>query len=448
MRSQGGRSRSSTPHDDQSDTTSPGRRHRFQQKNKENQGSGSRDRRRWTADEFDDDLSPNEEDTTTRRTLSAEPSTLGQTLMSPSSDSMQDSTYISVGGEASRSDGMLLGGIEDQSVDDSCKVVSPPVPQQQLTRRVSFADDENNEKSPPSRKRLSSLVDWTEDLLLGPRARRRSSNFERRQYALELVRAAHELMFTDTRPDGLRPITGIPMMDGQGLGSGGGVYVGLAGLKGFDFSFVGATANNNPDGLGSMPRSLSRPSVRASSSPDASGATIGSAAPGSPSATSASNLDASWLEQGSLLDRAPGTLMPRERGRNDSPVGNRRECTGRLQAADEPDRSIGGVPTAELSHPGGPPGETKNTEDPTRINGGHSEEKEIIGREADSGESTALGQQETSGGDELGVSMVERAVASLFTPKAAVLWSAANVSVDDLVLSAAPKRGNEVSQNI
>lgn len=496
MRSQGGRSRSSTPHDDLLDTSLPRRCRRFPNSKKESQGSGSGGGRRWTADEFDNDPSRNKESTSTPRALSAESPSLTLTLMGPPSDPTKDSIYICVGddasrsddtiagdneelavdgsckagellpqdstftyvgGEASRSDDMIVGEMKEPSIDGNCKadeLVRPPVPQQQMTRRVSFADDGHGTSSSlgnggihetnESRMRLSSLVDC--NIKLGPRARRRSSNFERDQYAMELVRAAHELMFTDTRPDGLRPITGTPMMDGQGLGACRGVYVGLAGLKGFDVSFVGAAANNH-DGAGSMRGSSPRPPGRASSSPDASNVSIGGIDPGLRSTTSASNPDVTWLEQGSLLDRAPGSLIPPERGSDDSPIGNRRGCTGSSQAAGEQGHSRSDVPTAGPSRPAGLPGKTENMEGSTQIIGGYSGETEVSRRETNFGELTGMVETETSGGDGLGASMAQKAMAFLFTSKAAVLWSAANVGVDDLVLSAATKLGDEVQRN-
>lgn len=496
MRSQGGRSRSSTPHDDLLDTSLPRRRRHFPNSKKESQDSGSRNGRRWTAGEFDNDPSGNKGRKSTPRALSAESPSLTLTLMGPPSGPTKDSTYncvghdasrsddiiagddeelavdgsceagellsqdstcTYVGGEASRSDDMIVGEKKEPSIGSSCKadeIVCPPVPQQQMTRRVSFADDEDGtsysfgnggiHETNESRMRLSSLVDC--NIKLGPRARRRSSNFERHQYAMELVRAAHELMFTDTRPDGLRPITGTPMMDGQGLGACRGVYVGLAGLKGFDLSFVGAAANNH-DGAGSMRGSSSRPPGRASSSPDASNVTIGGIDPGLRSATSASNPDATWLEQGSLLDRAPGSLIRRERGSDDSPIGNRRGCTGSSQAAGEQGHSRSDVPTAGPSRPGGLPDKTGNTEGSTQINGGYSGETKMARRETNFGELTGMVEKETSGGDALGASMAQKAMAFVFTSKAAVLWSAANVGVDDLVLSAATKLGDEVQRS-
>lgn len=68
----------------------------------------------------------------------------------------------------------------------------------------------------------------------------------RRQHAAAQIRAAHELMFAGTRPDGLRPVTGAPMGNGVSLAKSGGVFVGLAGLSGFDLSFAGAGGYDYP----------------------------------------------------------------------------------------------------------------------------------------------------------------------------------------------------------
>ncbi|CAM9480200.1 unnamed protein product, partial [Discosporangium mesarthrocarpum] len=68
---------------------------------------------------------------------------------------------------------------------------------------------------------------------------------------------AHELLYAGTRPDGLRPLTGFPMVDGRSwMAAPGGIYKGFAGLQGLDLSFASneSTTKNRPMGeLGAEP---------------------------------------------------------------------------------------------------------------------------------------------------------------------------------------------------
>lgn len=174
------------------------------------------------------------------------------------------------------------------------------------SRRVSFADEMGCSDSgyaaavdeKPKKQSLSSLIDGEyHENGSNVAGRRRSSDGARaRQRESAIIRAAHELLFSDTRPDGLRPVTGAPMGDGVDIVAGGGLFVGIAGLRAFDLSFSSAPHNSNTPKtyvgtlLSEVDGGDMTTRIRAADSPG----------PGGPE----------QLEQVCLLDRAPGSLVP------------------------------------------------------------------------------------------------------------------------------------------
>lgn len=132
----------------------------------------------------------------------------------------------------------------------------------QKGRRVSFADETRDrlgpepavystESSRVSEQTHSSAIFSNYHKAkneIKSRTRRRSTIEERRRYEDEILLAAQELLFSDTRPDGLRPITGCPMENGRVTNAHGGLYVGLAGLRSFEIPLVGAASNRNEAG--------------------------------------------------------------------------------------------------------------------------------------------------------------------------------------------------------
>ncbi|CAM9207830.1 unnamed protein product, partial [Hapterophycus canaliculatus] len=219
-------------------------------------------------------------------------------------------------------------------------------------RRVSFADEsmannsahgslddreqqgsrvQQTEGWGAQRRRMSSLIGSSNGYLEGngsinghflEKDGRRKSDLERCRKAMDIARAAHELLFHDTRPDGLRPITGSPMTDGRDAQGSGGLFFGLAGLKGFDLSFVGALSTNQsgdeqtPSSVFSRLAASRRLSGRAAADPAANTSSekppVADGAPSSAFSTRAASpkrSNASRMVAGFLLDRKPGSLM-------------------------------------------------------------------------------------------------------------------------------------------
>lgn len=348
---------------------------------------------------------------------------------------------------------------DDDNCVESAGAVSSAAPPQ-FVRRVSFADMrgglfleelDDSHFRPKNSRRLSSLIDggYADIDLAGGR---RASDVERQHHAMELVRAAHELMFTDTRPDGLRPITGSPMTDGKGAGGSGGLYVGLAGLRGFDLSFLGAAPNQGGERLRAR---LSHRSAEVGASAPTS--TNDERRAGSP--PPASEVDVSWLEQGFLLGREPGSLMPRVPG-EDTVLGD--------SASGGRDVGMEGGPGRPLTPPVQEPtsagvssvregGESPSTETdakPTHLQrnktgeGGGGAGSRKVGALIRSGV-TAVSMPAASAAhiskEAVSTAAQTAAAAALFAPQAAVLWSPANVSIDDLVLTVASRRDRQVS---
>lgn len=300
---------------------------------------------------------------------------------------------------------------------------------------MSFADEREdsfdrefiggNEEHFNGRRRLSNLIDgkYPEvDVDPSLTRSRRKSEIERHRYATELVRAAHELMFTDTRPDGLRPITGTPMADGRTACGVGGLYVGISGLRGFDLSFIGA-ASKLP-GTEDLQSVLSRLASRRSQ-------------PGAPEPstrlTPAMPIPEqdSWREQGSLLDREPGSLIPTmssyiNSARTLISPGGAQEVEAGCKPTKPTSKSgtHGILPSFPIDD-GTPARESEQFREKNALKRGRGDERRGV---RGAGE---VGSIETSA--------AATAIASLFAPKPAVLWSAANLGVEDIVTSAAAR---------
>lgn len=389
---------------------------------------------------------------------------------------------------------------------------------QQMPRRVSFADeqalddsvsgsnssvDSNGQTSGQSqqrtgwgaqRRRMSNLIGssngyldsngGTQDQLLDKDGRRKS-DIERCRKAMELARAAHELLFTDTRPDGLRPITGSPMTDGRDALGSGGLYFGLAGLKGFDLSFVGALSTNQSGG-GQYPRSIS---ARLAASRRLSASTVADdkeAAVVCPPTESPSKTGASWIAQGSLLDRKPGSLRPKfsrsarcssspETGQT-SPTsgglsGTADGSTGNANTGSSPPNTASclDLHAPQMPKPT-PTSPTQATNSNSNAEGVGDPSTALLHQQHDTLQTSGIlygSEKDDSGCERPGesrgdtrledtkieddgksvasklpdgttaVSYVATAMASLFAPKPAVLWSAREMGVEELVFSTA-----------
>ena len=424
-------------------------------------------------------------------------------------------------------------GVDDDDNDD---LEFPRESSQQIPRRVSFADEQadsdgsdggGDSTEEPSgqaqhrvrrvsqRRRMSSIIGSSDGYLEGDGSingqivdnnGRRKSDLERCRRAMEIAKVAHDLLFLDTRPDGLRPITGTPMSDGKNAHGSGGLYVGLAGLRGFDLSFVGAAPTNSSDSsqsLGSVAARLAahrRLSAHAAAAAAAAAAanndesSVTEGARDTPTA-SASKANASWMAQGFLLDRKPGSLMPRlprsagrapaaemgqtlpkksnssnsgvnDEGRVDAPtsdpVGSNRTSPeaneGKREsplspvsrskaqqthtpAAAEDDsnaaKAASSTASALAKEDGDQAQDARDRRD--QISSGDEEcgkpLKEEGTRSESEGNSTTSAPEDNSGTTV--VSHAATTMASLFAPKAAVLWSARDLGVDDLVFSVA-----------
>lgn len=450
----------------------------------------------------------------------------------------EDNVGLFAGDEEAAGGQAGVEGATDDGIDEE-EVELPGELPQQMPRRVSFADEQdpghladgrnsNGQRSGrqregwgAQRRRMSSLIGTSNGYLESDGSIngqlldvnvRRKSDLERCQKAMEIARAAHELLFTDTRPDGLRPITGTPMADGRDIQGSGGLYVGLAGLKGFDLSFVGAISTSESGcrrTLGSVSSRLManrRLSGSAAIVPAADntedGSVVDGIRPSSPNVVPGASVDASWIPKGGLLDRQPGSLMARppaspdaapspEAAKSSPAKGSSPSTMADTQHGGARLRSNGGVtgdPKATKNgsscapQQGPPPGKRSvsapergsssaagllpaDTLDIRSIGSGSdksdgSRRKQIeteeklgvnrrLGAKGETGEATKnedsksengwkseAGIQETPASTAL-VSNAANAMASLFAPKAAVLWSARDLGVEKLVFSAA-----------
>eukprot|EP00752_Nemacystus_decipiens_P009941 g8865.t1 len=422
-------------------------------------------------------------------------------------------------------------GIDGAAVDgDDCENSELPVVlSPQMPRRVSFADEQGNSdgsggstEEPDGqeqhrarrgfqRRRMSSIIGNSEGYLTGDGSinndlvgndGRRKSDLERCRRAMEIARVAHDLLFLDTRPDGLRPITGTPMTDGRNAQGSGGLYVGLAGLRGFDLSFVGAvptSLNDSRNNLGSVAARLAasrRLSAYAAATNRDEGSAAGGPRPSSPDAkgASSSKSEASWIAQGFLLDRKPGSLMPKlplSAGRAPAAEMGQLSPTQNNSSNSEVDDEGGSnLPTSETAanNQKSPKVPESNSESPLspvsssdvqRAPHSATEDGDNAAKYSpssvpllakggtpqtpdapDGRELIGLGggvRCEPSGGDRTrremegktmipapkvpsGTTVMSKAataMASLFAPKAAVLWSARDLGVDELVFSVA-----------
>ena len=413
-------------------------------------------------------------------------------------------------------------GVDGATVDgDGCEDLELPVVlSQPMPRRVSFADeqgssdgsgdsteepnseDQRRARRGSQRRRMSSIIGSSDGYLEGDgsingglvgRDGRRKSDLERCRRAMEIARVAHDLLFLDTRPDGLRPITGTPMADGRNALGSGGLYVGPAGLRGFDLSFVGAAPANLIDtrqNLGSVAARLAT-SRRLSAYAAANNNDESSVVTGS----SSSRADASWIAQGFLLDRKPGSLMPRlPRSAGRAPATEmgqtspRKNSSSNSEVDDEggihspPNETVtsnGSSPTAAESNSEPPPspasssnaqqaqktamedesnaakvdsstapvpaeGSSPQTQDAPSGREQIGSEGELCGgprggeytRRENGGRSRAP-VPEIPSGTTVVVSNAATAMAAPLAPKAAVLWSARDLGVDELVSSVA-----------
>lgn len=452
-------------------------------------------------------------------------------------------------GDQDRIDGVIDGDARDGDDDaiDGEESEFPGELPKNIARRVSFADeqvvnnasdgsgDSREERSGriqptkgwgAQRRRMSSLIGSSNGYLEGngsinghfsDKSGRRKSDLERCQKAMEIARAAHELLFNDTRPDGLRPITGNPMNDGRDALGSGGLFVGLAGLKGFDLSFLGvASIDQSGGGQGSTSVSSRLAASRRLSSRAAADANDYDEKPlvtgGSPSsplisrAASPTRSNASRMAAGFLLDRKPGSLManpPRspgceaspgaapaspakaniehtvaqvEEGRQmvtdsgspkmahhgsedlksasgtDLPQCNKAAIAGEMPPTEKSNASLPGVELRrsealdmdDVEHePDIPEGFGKDgwgNGAPHGLRGGTNR-----GETQNAEETCGRGSRAGGLAGTAAISSAATAVGSIFAPKAAVLWSARDLGVDELVSSIATS-GKEVKE--
>ncbi|CAN0216423.1 unnamed protein product, partial [Ectocarpus sp. 12 AP-2014] len=459
----------------------------------------------------------------------------------------EDNVGLFAGDEKAAGGQAGVEGATDDGIDNEELELPGDLPQQ-MPRRVSFADEQdpglladggnsNGQRSGrqregwgAQRRRMSSLIGTSNGYLesdgsinghLFDMNERRKSDLERCQRAMEIARAAHELLFTDTRPDGLRPITGTPMADGRDIQGIGGLYVGLVGLKGFDLSFVGAI----PTSESGYRRNLGSASSRLTANRRLSGsaAIVGTANHtedasvvdksrcSSPNVVPGASVGASWIPKGGLLDRRPGSLMARPpaspdavpspeaahsspaRGSSPSTMADVQHGSARLRSSGgvtgDPKATTNGSgcsPNAASSsavQQGSPPakrsasapgrrsssaagllpadmldirsigsGSDKSDGSRRKHNEVENEELGVNRRLGAKGETSEATKNEDAKSENFWkseadiqearpstalVSNAANAMASLFAPKAAVLWSARDLGVEKLVVSSA-----------
>ncbi|CAB1101219.1 unnamed protein product [Ectocarpus sp. CCAP 1310/34] len=438
-------------------------------------------------------------------------------------------------------------GATDDGIDNEELELPGDLPQQ-MPRRVSFADEQdpglltdgrnsNGQRSGrhwegwgAQRRRMSSLIGTSNGYLesdgsingqLFDMNARRKSDLERCQRAIEIARAAHKLLFTDTRPDGLRPITGTPMADGRDIQGMGGLYVGLAGLKGFDLSFVGAISTSESGCRRNLGSASSRLMVNRRLSGSAAVVTAADNTEdasvveknrcSSPNVVPGASVGASWIPKGGLLDRQPGSLMARPpaspdaapspeaahyspaRGSSPSTMADVQHSSARLRSSGgvtgDPKATTNGsgcspnAASSSADQQGSPPAK-KRASAPGRgssnaagllpadmldirsIGSGSDKSDELrrkqyeveneklgvnrrLGAKGETSEATKRkdSKSENDWQSEAGIQEAPpstalvlnaaNAMTSLFAPKAAVLWSAKDLGVEKLVVSAA-----------
>lgn len=291
------------------DTTSSSGCHR--KKYKDAKTSNALNKRPWTTGEFQVGEDKRIE-CSSNRAVTAEGKRYlraGVMQINPSEVTESPGEKYKVRGELALDDDTSIHRKTDAENEDVVGFLSS-----QKGRRVSFADETHDrlglepavhskESSRVSGQTLSNAIvssyhkgknetkSWT---------RRRPTIEERRRYEAEILLAARELLFSDTRPDGLRPITGCPMENGRITNAPGGLYVGLAGLRGFELPLVGAASNRNEAGHLKVVRS--QPSACVGSTGVSSEISGGEPTPSTPALT-ASNDGPSRHVTGSLPKR-------------------------------------------------------------------------------------------------------------------------------------------------
>lgn len=278
-----------------------------------------------------------------------------------------------------------------------------------FSERGSTTDSGENQE----RQSLSNLIDGGYHENDPDNERRESNGARTRQHMSALVHAARELLFAGTRPDGLRPITGAPMGNGVSLREGGSIFVGMAGLRGFDLSFL--ETQNDTSGTGNVSAIVPQSEV------DMITATSGADQP--TAAESSETLVAhepipigqAQLEQASLLDRAPGSLAPDTSVRIESPAASSVDGGTEIRPDD-------GDSSPRTSVPLTPPFvRVMNHRLPER--GGRSSTARYARNGIIPAESTKVHTSDAS------------AKRGFSPPKPALLWSASTLDVEDLVES-------------
>ena len=292
----------------------------------------------------------------------------------------------------------------------------------QKERRVSFEDEKDgNKNTRRSTRSLSNLIDNVynpNENKAVAKTGKRMGKVEHSRYVTELVTMAQELLFNGTRPDGLRPITGNPMENGRISGGSGGVYAGLAGLKDFDFSFVGVERTAAED----LERFLSQP-VAGSGSLDDSSQSSGDGTTAGKLPTLVPSVDASRLERGFLPKHKLG-YFTLENPASQSQRGIENATKGQV-GGEKPlsltslDRSLGSVSDLQF--------------DTESLRGGREESEDTRG--VDGLELDKRGEIRGIAGIDVTEASPHVAVTASLEQKSAGLWSAENFNADDLAMT-------------
>lgn len=288
-------------------------------------------------------------------------------------------------------------------------------------RRVSFADVAGVSESGVTtaygenqqRHHFLSLIDGGYHENDHDDERRGSTGARARQQASALIHAAHELMFAGTRPDGLRPITGAPTRNGVSLRERGGIFVGMAGLRGFDLSFLGA--QNDSIGTGNITTPASQSGVDMTAIPGA-GRPAAAESRENVVAHESTPVGQEQLEQVSLLDRAPGSLTPGTSTQIGSPTASSRDGSAEVRSDDADSSSQTSVPPTPSS---------LGMMNPPKSEGS---ERSLTVRHARNGIDATMGTQ---------IHTSDASAGRVFSaPKPAFPWSTSTMDVEDLVKSA------------
>lgn len=302
-------------------------------------------------------------------------------------------------------------------------------------RRVSFADEEDSadEFKSGGDYRPLSLISAIEDdgehrYRVGSQVQGNDSHRSiRRRQTTEFIRAARVLLFAGTRPDGLRPVTGAPVVDGVGVRAPGGIFVGLAGLRGYDLSW---TTKQWSSLDGSAQPSLSPHS--SASTQIAAGADECFPSPAK-----------SALEEVSLLSRAPGSLAEEES--IDASIGH---STGSLQGS-IPLSGQGEVHIASKKRPC-----KTATEHPADANSPHDA---VANGSSIREKGTPDEETEQRAYDSVVIPTTQSALQQRgapgitledYTQKPAILWSASSIGVDEMAACARTDSGCQVTVNL